>query len=210
MSVLFDKFPESFRGKIAIRESGCWDWMGSRYGNGYGRYLPPKDRRMATGKDQRVLAHRFAYTLAFGGPKNEVINHLCENKACVNPEHLEDVTQSRNVRYSLSDTCPQGHPLTRGHPNTYIHPRTDKRKCRACMRERKRAEYRADPEKFRARKRADYVANPEAARAEARSRYEQNREVMLERKRADYWRDPEKYRARAREQYNRKAQERAS
>lgn len=144
--------PKSFMSKVQKTDIGCWQWMGGTYSNGYGRYKPDDARGTAT-RDVRVLAHRFAYEAMFGQIEH-VINHKCENKGCVNPAHLEDVTQKENVHYSLSDTCKRGHDLTLGSPNVWIDTRLNKRKCRACNRENKRRQYRADPGKFRARSRA--------------------------------------------------------
>lgn len=80
-------------------------------GNGYYRL------RTRTGK----YAHRAAYEAAYGPiPKGLVIDHLCRNTECCNPEHLEAVTQRVNALRGTSrpavnarkETCPKGHPFT--------------------------------------------------------------------------------------------------
>lgn len=73
--------------------TGCWVWGGYLWKSGYGCFrLDPK----STSK----LAHRASYTLFKGNiPEGLEINHLCHNKWCVNPDHLEAVTHLSNIRY---------------------------------------------------------------------------------------------------------------
>lgn len=74
-------------------ETGCWVWRGCKR-NGYG--FARKDHR-------NVMAHRRMYELHVG-PIHEgmQLDHLCRNRACVNPEHLEVVTQTVNIRRGAS------------------------------------------------------------------------------------------------------------
>lgn len=67
-------------------ETGCWNWTGAMSPNGYGQ-------------SRGSGAHREIYQ-RFKGPIPEglTLDHLCRNRRCVNPEHLEAVTQSTNVR----------------------------------------------------------------------------------------------------------------
>lgn len=70
--------------------SGCWNWQGTIDSKGYGRL----DRG---GRPQK--AHRVAHELIIGPIRADLtIDHLCRNKRCVNPAHLEPVTVSENSR----------------------------------------------------------------------------------------------------------------
>lgn len=176
MSVL----PEKFLGRLSIGD-GCWEWQGDKYRNGYGKYYWGQGEG---GPGKHILAHRFIYQHMVG-PIANVINHLCENKACVRPDHLEDVTQQENFRYSVSDNCPAGHDITRGNnPNVWVDPKTNKRKCHACMRASKKRAYARDPGKNNARTRDYYARNREAVLEQAREHYAKNREAILARRRA--------------------------
>lgn len=75
-------------------DDGCWRWVGDRTSANYGRM-----RRRYRERQSPILAHRFAYTVLVGPiPTGLVIDHLCRNTLCVNPAHLEVVTQGENVR----------------------------------------------------------------------------------------------------------------
>jgi len=121
----------SFIKRIEKTES-CWLWKGCLDKNGYG--LAYDQERMNTG-----LAHRLVYILLKGSiAEGLVLDHLCRTHACVNPEHLEAVTQKENVRRGESywrnkDHCTKGHEY-KGTVNT-----RGARVCRACANERNRA-----------------------------------------------------------------------
>lgn len=108
----------------------CWEWQGTRHPSGYGQ-LSVDGRHRYT--------HRLAWEL-FRGPIPEGlhIDHLCENKSCCNPAHLEPVTPAVNTQRAFGKVtaCPQGHPYDA--ENTYTHPTKGYRKCRACDRTTKR------------------------------------------------------------------------
>lgn len=87
--------------------TGCWLWFGSKNTSGYGV--------VGIGDARNGYTHRVAYTLFVGPiPAGLTIDHLCRNRACCNPEHLEAVEQGDNVRRSPRanrTTCRKGHPL---------------------------------------------------------------------------------------------------
>lgn len=118
----------------------CLPWAGPLDAYGYGR--APKS----------VKAHRMAYVAAFGAiPHGMELDHLCRNRACVNPDHLEPVTHRVNVLRGTSPTAINAAKVScvRGHPydamNTRVGP-DGKRYCRACHRDSERSRRQAGAE----------------------------------------------------------------
>jgi len=90
------------RDRVVIAESGCWEWQMSTEPEGYGT---------ANIEGRHLPAHR-ASILAEGAliPHLFPVDHLCRNRACVNPEHLEVVSVSENVQRGLNVTERRGKP----------------------------------------------------------------------------------------------------
>lgn len=125
---------ERFWVKVALGEGDCWVWMGATMPNGYGRF--------GVGSSKVVLAHRWAFEQMVAEiPAGLVIDHLCRNRACVNPAHMEPVPQGVNVRRgragehfrarSLMTHCMRGHEFT---PENTRVKRSGGRTCKACNR----------------------------------------------------------------------------
>lgn len=116
-------------------ESGCWEWQRTR-ARGYGYIV--RDGRLKR-------AHRVAYELAVGPvPPGKELDHLCANKACINPAHLEAVTHRENVMRADGPSsvnarrteCRHGHPFT---PENTRVLANGERACRECKRISSRA-----------------------------------------------------------------------
>jgi hypothetical protein len=108
----------------------CWVWAKGLDPDGYAVFRYKGGQR----------AHRFIYEqMVKPIPKGLVIDHLCRNRACVRPDHLEVVTSRVNILRgeappainAAREVCSSGHELT--DENTYIFP-NGKRACRICRR----------------------------------------------------------------------------
>ena len=121
--------------KVSV-EDGCWPWQGNIVHGGYGM-------SWLDGRPQ--MAHRAVFQVLGGRiPDGLTLDHLCRNRRCVNPQHLDPCTQRENharglINQNVSKThCANGHPFdernTYRRPDDGTHP-FGKRGCRACHRQ---------------------------------------------------------------------------
>lgn len=134
----------------------CWDWPGRLWDSGYG---------VVQKNSKSLRAHRVVYEAAKGKiPDGKVLDHLCRNRRCVNPDHLEPVTLSENILRGESPTainarkthCDNGHEFTDENTRVYRGYRI----CKICARETTRRRM----QEKRARDRAALKAAMEAGR----------------------------------------------
>lgn len=123
------EIPDRLWRKVREMDGGCWEWTGGINWKGYGKTWFDGATRQA---------HRVMYELLVGPISDGMqLDHLCRNRSCVNPDHLEPVTSRVNTlrgntfqaANAAKTRCPKGHPYDG--ENLYVKPNGE-RCCRAC------------------------------------------------------------------------------
>lgn len=131
--------------------SGCWVWVGARNPKGYGRVF-------ANGKMEQ--AHRVVYELLVGPiPVGLTLDHHCRLRCCVNPGHVEPVSNKENLRRGVGfpgenarkTHCPKGHTYTLENTAVVRVGIKTNRHCRTCLRELYRRYNRTRPNRLSGR-----------------------------------------------------------
>jgi hypothetical protein len=132
-----DPMHEFLVNRVAVQSTGCWEWQ---------RYVQPNGYGQAYYDGRTIYAHRLSWLLHRGPIPDDrpLIDHLCRNRRCCNPSHLEPVNASQNVtrgvapertrqRFAAITHCAQGHPYDE--VNTTYRPGTNVRRCKQCDRD---------------------------------------------------------------------------
>lgn len=119
-----------FNAKYTIDINNCWVWHASKLKNGYALFTDQNGKT--------VTGHRWSYQQFIGLiPNGLVVDHICRNPSCVNPNHLQAISQSNNIKRSLlvkvrsaRTHCKHGHEFTP--ENTKYIKGQRGRRCAAC------------------------------------------------------------------------------
>ncbi len=137
------RLPDLFWQKVRVANSGCWEWVAYCDKDGYGKYSLASVSSVCGRGVHRITYHHFIARI----PEGMQIDHLCRNRRCCNPEHLEAVTVGENVNRSLNyialnrrkTHCPQGHAYVGDNLVIKINRHgTESRVCKKCRNDQAR------------------------------------------------------------------------
>ena len=161
----------------------CWIWTATKNHHGYGQ--------MGIADGRLDGAHRVSYELHHGSiPAGMVIDHLCRVPSCVNPHHLEAVTQTVNVlrgtspmAYNAKKThCKRGHEFT---PENTVLDKKSRRRCKTCSSDNKKRYYQADSKGVYLKNRGWVEKNREAVREYQKAWYLKNADRIKKKMKED-------------------------
>lgn len=152
-----EDLPDRLRRKVSENPStGCWEWTG---------YTPPSGYASSSFNYKKMYIHRVVLELSgVEIPDGMQVDHVCRNRKCCRPNHLDVVTGAENLRRGngasavnfRKTTCKHGHPLFGD--NVRIR-KSGKRQCMECQRQHDSVERARNVEKHRAWDRARYLRN---------------------------------------------------
>ena len=172
---------ERFMSHVEKAENGCWNWTGGIKPGGYGVFGITKNKIRKAHN-----AHRWAYINMVGDiPEGLTVDHLCRNRKCVNPSHMEIVTIRENLlrgtgysaRNARKTHCPKGHLLI-AVPQTWN--TSAQRHCPICEHDEAKSWNKNNRERKNENNSKYYHRNKERLRAINREKYHARRRVSEE------------------------------
>jgi hypothetical protein len=156
---------ERFQKLVRILSNGCWLWLGTVIGSGYGQFWSG---------EKKVYAHVWAYEYFVGSiPEGKELGHRpeCNNRLCVNFEHVRPVTHRENLLESPTSAamnaakthCVKGHEYT---PENTMVGKEGWRQCRACSKASHEGWYKKNREEHNRRRREKWLKRPPSKKAE--------------------------------------------
>lgn len=187
---------ETFWNKVQ-KSNDCWRWIGRIESYGYGRFYF---------KGKLILAHRMAYELLVGEIKEGLqLDHLCRNRWCVNPAHLEQVTQKQNILRGVGAPAKNARkkncPKCGSEYSLYSNGKSGKtRRCKPCSIASCKKHYQLNRDKYlgmmKISSKKHYQLHKEKYLVKMKERYQLKKEDIKEYSRKWYLANKEKIRER--------------